>query len=253
MRFLFKDQLFVLVLFCALFFVFFSRYFKIKTRGKHHNDCNFTPPGKEPILEEDCSETLQKSTDFEEKETPFSALSFRFPTFEEFIGTRENVDSSISDTSNENGSVPSIPDPDFNLHHPREDPENFPQNNLNCTDDFSNEELDIKEETPKENDRKIEDSDKFVSEEENLIELLQKVKGHGPGLPPIPEESEYTIPMEEDPKPWRTKENFDFRNFTKELHKCHKIYRERMQKYDTLNHQKLYAKGELYLKVSFIV
>lgn len=214
-----------LVLFCALFPTLFGffRYFK------------------SPVADEQ----------------PFSALSFRFPTYKEFLTTTENFD-----TSNENdvlGENPSNSDPDFNLDL-REDPEKISSNGLNCTNDIKFEDLGIKgddefDESMEEAisggfERKIEVCDEIEYEEKDFIEELQieimkakaKAKAKS-GLPSIPEECEYPI-KEEDLNPWKKQESFNYRDITKELNRFHKLYTEQMRKYDTLNHQKSYAKGQ---------
>ncbi|XP_038889169.1 uncharacterized protein LOC120079052 isoform X2 [Benincasa hispida] len=234
----------LLVLFCALFplLLGYFRYFK-------------TSNHKQPLFEENCDEALQESFNHNEIETPFSALSFRFPTYEEFLTNRENVDSVRSDTSNESDfleehcSIPSNPDPNFSLH-PKEVSENVSPNGLDCTndvrieDDNGFDEFDDSIEASK-----IEDSAEIESEDDNFIKALQiqimKAKADAKAksvLPSIPEESEYPITNENDLKPWKKEESFNHRDSIKELHIFHKLYIEKMRKYDTLNHQNTYAK-----------
>lgn len=245
----------ILVVFCALFplLIGFFKYYKPHA-------------GKESLFEEDFHEALQENVDSDETDTPFSALSFHFPTYEEFLRTTENVDPPIFETSNENDfveancSVPSSPVLDFDLH-PSENPEKFPRNGLNCTNDIKIEDPSIEDGDDFDEigdsaeaisgsfDPKIEDSDEIESEEEDFLKELKietmKAKAKS-GLPSIPEESEYPIAMEEDVKPWKREESFDQKDVTKELLKFHKLYTEKMRKYDTLNHQKTYAKGQFY-------
>lgn len=178
--------------------------------------------------------------------------------------TTQNVDSVRSDTSNQNDlleehcSIPSSPDPDFNLH-PREASEIFSPNGLDCTNDVRIEDDDGFDEFDEFDDPmeaiKIEDSAEIESEEEDFIKALQiqimeakaKAKANAKSksvLPSIPEESECPITNENDLKPWKKDESFNRRDLTKELHGFHKLNTEKMRKYDTLNRQKTYAKGQ---------
>uniref|UniRef100_A0A9I9DQ91 Ribosomal protein L34Ae n=1 Tax=Cucumis melo TaxID=3656 RepID=A0A9I9DQ91_CUCME len=282
----------LLIFLCGLF-PFFLRYFKYFKASDE----------KQPLFEDD---------------DPFSVLTFRFPTYEEFLKTKENVDSNEKDILEQHCSIPSSPASDFILHS-REGSENFSPNELDCTNDvgieddffdsietnkFDNEEdseddgfikaLQIHTMEAKANEKDFleqhfsipsipapdfflhsregsenlspNDSDctndvdsietnKFVNEEDSedddLIKALQiqimKAKANAKAksmLPSIPEETDYSITTNEsDLKPWKKKqESFNHRDITKELHKFHKRYTEKMRKYDILNRQKTYAK-----------
>ncbi|KAE8648919.1 uncharacterized protein LOC105435713 isoform X1 [Cucumis sativus] len=257
-----------------------------------------------------------KASDEKQPEDPFSALTFRFPTYEEFLKTKENVDSNEEDFLEQHCSMPSSSAPDFFLHS-REGSENLSPNDLDCTNDvgiedeyvdsiktnkFENEEdsevdelikpLQIHNMKAKANEKDFVEqhssipsrpapnsflhsrersenlspnyldctkgdfvdsikTNKFEkeedSEDDDFIKALQiqimKAKAKSV-LPSIPEETDYSITTNEnDLKPWKKKqESFNHRDLTKELHRFHKQYTEKMRKYDILNRQKTYAK-----------
>ncbi|XP_068335258.1 uncharacterized protein [Pyrus communis] len=85
-------------------------------------------------------------------------------------------------------------------------------------------------------------------EHQELLEQLKMElkKVRATGLPTILEESE--SPNMDDLKPWKIDEKAHQGDRMGELQKFHRIYRERMRKFDILNYQKLYAIGFLQSK-----
>uniref|UniRef100_A0A1D1Y6P6 Ribosomal protein L34Ae n=1 Tax=Anthurium amnicola TaxID=1678845 RepID=A0A1D1Y6P6_9ARAE len=88
-----------------------------------------------------------------------------------------------------------------------------------------------------------------LEEHHDLIDQLRMElkKARAIGLPTISEESE-SPRSAEGLKPWKPDVRFLRDDPMDELHKLHKIYRERMKKLDVLNNQKMYAIGFLHLK-----
>lgn len=212
----------LLILFCALFplLLCFFKYYNQQPLFQEHVD----------------SDRIE--------ETPFSSLSFKFPTYEDFLRTTtQNVDPPVYETSNENDfddSSSSTSDTDLDLC-PREDPEIFLPNGLRCSND-------IRIQDDNEFDDPVEaisggfDQD-FIEELKNEIKKAKAKAKSESGLPSIPEESEYPIAMEEDSKGGKKgEERSNGKGIRKELHEFHKQYTEKMRKYDTLNHQ--IAKGQ---------
>lgn len=118
--------------------------------------------------------------------------------------------------------------------HNNSEPENF--------GDQENRLIDCSEESAKPNLQYSTLWEQLGLVEQEKVEM-KKVKATG--LPTILEDSESPRIME-DLKPWKFDEKFQHGNTIKELPKLYRIYRERMWKFDILNHQKMYAIGKSF-------